>query len=192
MMKNLVLAIFLVLNSPAAMAGNTPTFDFTRSGRIGSIRLEARETGTAKNVARNLETDYGTYDRGHSRSKTISTKATNLGRATVTAHIYVFAFAQSLAGSDITLFEFDEDSASIKPTQTHEFKYEMTPLKSSTLNLAALGVSGGKVAGWLAVVTDESAPGIVLSHFASSPTIEALARKELTAMVAKLAAEPIK
>lgn len=192
-MNKKLTVIFLALAFANACFAQQPAqIDFTRSGRVSSVRLEAHETGNAKVGFRNGETVSGIDDRDFQRNKSIATSTVNTGRVPASVRITIYWFAQNLADKRTVLFAFDEDVSEIKPMTTFKANFEMPTLKSSILNLKDLGekwVSGAKVAGWLATATDPTNPGVVLSHYASTPAIEALARKELAEMVAKKAAQ---
>jgi hypothetical protein len=186
-------AVFLALALANACFAQQPAqIDFTRSGRVSSVRLEAHATASAKVTFRNTETDYGTYDRDFQRNKSVATSTVNTGRVPASVRITIYWFAQNLADKKTVLFAFDENVSEIKPMTTFKANFDMPTLESSVLNLQALGekwVSGAKFAGWLVVATEPNTPGVVLSHYASTPAIEALARKELAEMVAKKAAQ---
>ena len=182
--KHIILFLVVALACKAEEPAKVEALDFSKSGRIGSIRLDVKETASAKVIFRNTETDYGTYDRDFQRNKTLAVDVTNLSRNPSAVTVDVYWFGQKLVDRKTYVFDHDTAAKELRATDRYHLESQMLTMESSVLNLAALQekwVSGSKVAGWLVVASDK---GVVFAHRASSPSIEQLAKTSLAQLVA--------
>jgi hypothetical protein len=139
--KRTMITMLTVALTTAGMAQQPP-----------AISLRVKRLSTVKDVQKNWETTWGSYDRDFSRAVAVDISVWNMRKTLEKVTLEILFVAKPVSGSSRWIFERVVENLDLEQAKPFHVVKISKPLEASVQNYAALGIrgeTGGRIDGYI-------------------------------------------